>query len=172
MAFIDELRDTQTKNRECAEKYIECIHWECERKKSVHRISGYPTLDCEFYPGSFVPELEGHTGTPQQRAAFHRKVNLDRSLPDYRLYTQLGVYHTGDGYPCPQHLVLKSASDAQQVKAMVEQQLREDGFTRFTIKVMPYYATENVYDIGHFKRTRTEVETGNVFYCLHVTVEW
>lgn len=165
MAFIDELRDTHSLR---VNQIIDCIHRECRLKKDVRRISGYPTLDCTCDPGPFVPELEGHTGTPQQRAAYHRQKNLDRRSPTDR---QSGCYHTGDGRPA-KDLVLESASEAQQVKAMVEQQLREDGFTRFTIKVMPYYATEYIYDIGRFKGTITQVETGNVFYCLHVTVEW
>lgn len=51
-------------------------------------------------------------------------------------------------------------------------ELREDGFSCFTFKVMPYYATQEIYDIGRFKKAITEAGTGNVYSYLHITVEW
>lgn len=175
MAFIDGLRDTKSEinyhYRFCAEKYMNCIYRECIEKKrmGIRRISGYPTLDCDSDPDRFLPELPGHTGTAQERSAFHKKCSGSLSL--YSCGWSRGVHHQVDS-AYKSTLLLKSASEARKVKTLVDQQLRKDGFTNFNVKIAPYYETEYIYNIGVFMKYNTMSETGNIFYYLHITVEW
>lgn len=175
MAFIDGLRDTESginyHYRFCAEKYINCIYEECNKKKNmgIRRISGYPTLDCDSDPDCFISELPGHTGTAQARAAYHKKCS--HSIGRYNCDWSRGVHHQVD-LNTGGALLLKNISEARKVKALVDQQLRKDGFTNFNVKIAPYYETEYIYNIGVFMKYNTMSETGNVFYYLHITVEW